>query len=321
MLDDVTILVVPRERFGMAEISLSSVIECTPGLKNLVYVDCASPAIIRERLETICAEQAFTLVRVDDLTHPNQLRNIGLTHVKTEFVLCMDNDVVVSAGWLDALMRCARQTGAAIVGPLYLEGYPSDPKIHMAGGDLRLVASGSRASIHNRMHHLDQRLFHTKPGWTRGKSGSAEFHCMLIRRSYLDALGGFDPELRTSREHLDLCLSVGQLGGDVYFEPESIVCFNPEGFLGIQDIKYYFFRWNELDTVRTLRHFERKWNVALERHHLHSVRKRNIQMARRIFRDRLLGLFKNRPSQAVDYSLQQAVSYIRGRSTPTSAGG
>ena len=42
----------------------------------------------------------------------------------------------VSDGWLAALERTADATGAWLVGPLYLHGYPSgsfeEPRIHMA---------------------------------------------------------------------------------------------------------------------------------------------------------------------------------------------
>jgi len=57
--------------------------------------------------------------------------------IDTKYAVFMDNDVLVHPGWLERLYACAEETGAGIVGPLYLWGADAQADtIHMAGGEL-----------------------------------------------------------------------------------------------------------------------------------------------------------------------------------------
>src|SRR5207249_8335576 len=51
---------------------------------------------------------------------PNEARNIGLRRVRTRYVVFIDNDAVPAPGWLERMVECAEETGAWVVGPLYL---------------------------------------------------------------------------------------------------------------------------------------------------------------------------------------------------------
>ncbi|MBK6510409.1 MAG: glycosyltransferase [Haliea sp.] len=109
---EVSICVVPRERFSCAVDSLYNVISNTTGQYKLVYVDANSPPAIASQLAALCREHGFTYIRKDRYMSPNEARNIGLNSIDTTFVACIDNDLFVRPGWLEALMDCARATGA-----------------------------------------------------------------------------------------------------------------------------------------------------------------------------------------------------------------
>ena len=119
-------VVVPRERFSTAIESLRSVLDHTEPPYELVYVDGNSPRAVRRAIQRLADEHGFHIIRSDRFLYGNEARNLGAAGVDTEFVAFVENDVLVTPGWLDALVRCADQTGAAAVGPLTLERNPAD---------------------------------------------------------------------------------------------------------------------------------------------------------------------------------------------------
>ena len=128
-------VVVPRERFSATQESLESIYKHTQFPFQLVYVDGNSPSKIRRYLKAQAQVKHFQLVRTNYYLTPNQARNLGLRQVKTKYVVFIDNDVVVSPGWLTALVNCTEDTGATVVGSLVCQTTPTDGTIHCAGGD------------------------------------------------------------------------------------------------------------------------------------------------------------------------------------------
>lgn len=113
----VTIVIVPRERFSCTQESLESIYEHTTIPFNLIYVDGNSPEKIHHYLKQQAQAKNFQLLRTEYYLTPNQARNVGLSHVKTPYLVFIDNDVIVTKGWLNALVTCAEETSATVVGP------------------------------------------------------------------------------------------------------------------------------------------------------------------------------------------------------------
>src|SRR5690349_3158255 len=120
----VTVVVVPRERFSVARRALESLYAHTPEPFRLVYIAAGAPAPLRRHLAAEARARGFQLVEDQRALSPNQARNLGLQHADTRYVVFIDNDAVPEPGWLGALVRCAEETGAWIVGPLYYIGEP-----------------------------------------------------------------------------------------------------------------------------------------------------------------------------------------------------
>lgn len=99
---NVTIVVVPRERFSCTQQSLESIYEYTEFPFKLIYVDGNSPHKVRRYLEAKSEEKNFELIRTNYYLSPNHARNIGLSRVDTKYLVFVDNDVIVSPGWLRA---------------------------------------------------------------------------------------------------------------------------------------------------------------------------------------------------------------------------
>jgi GT2 family glycosyltransferase len=259
----VTIVVTPRERFSYTRESLESIYQYTTMPFKLVYVDGNSPAAIRQYLETQSREKGFQLVRTDYYLFPNRSRNLGLAQVNTPYVVFIDNDVVVSPGWLEALMQCAAETGATVVGPLMCQYLPLHEVIHFAGGESRIIRDvKDRNRLREKMYRQGQRTAEVRAKLERTPTELSEFHCVLVRTEIFQQVGRFDEQMFNTKEHVDFCMTVRQVGGTVYFEPDSVATYVPTSPLQWSDLHFYMLRWSDAWELKSLSRLRQKWNLA-----------------------------------------------------------
>ena len=156
---DVTIVVVPRERFSYARRSLSSVFENTATPFKLIYVDPGTPSIVRKHLQEESERRKFKLLSRDGYISPNRARNWAWQEVQTKYTVFLDNDALVAPGWLEELVRCADETGAVgVVGPLYLIGEIQQRRIHLAGGRLHEKQEHGKKILYDEQYLFDTPL-------------------------------------------------------------------------------------------------------------------------------------------------------------------
>lgn len=259
----ITLVVVPRERFSCTQTSLDSLYQNTSIPFDLVYVDGNSPPKTQRYLEEKASKKGFDIVRIDHYLSPNQARNIGLKSVNTPYVVFIDNDVVVSPGWLQTLLTCAEETQAAIVGPLVCEGTPLHEHIHCAGGESHVITDiKGRRLLREKMYRQGQSVDNARDQLVRTETELIEFHCMLVRTQILKQVGGFDPKMLNTKEHLDFCMTVMEMGETIYFEPSAVVTYVPGPPLVFSDIHFYMLRWSDDWTAWSLKHLQSKWNLA-----------------------------------------------------------
>ncbi len=259
----VTLVIVPRERFSCAQASLESIYEHTQIPFNLVYVDGNSPPAVQRYLAHQAQEKQFHLIRTDYYLHPNQARNLGAAAVQTPYLVFVDNDVMVTPGWLKALIDCAEETGAAVVGPLMCQHEPVHTEIHFAGGESHIWTDKTgRRRLREKMYSQGKQVTEIQPTLTRTETELAEFHCVLVRCSILEKLGGLDEKMLNTKEHLDFCMSVRELGEIVYLEPASLVTYVPGPPMNWSDLHYYMLRWSDNWTLASLHRLRDKWSLA-----------------------------------------------------------
>lgn len=271
---DVTIVVIPRERFSIARESLESLYANTPPGFRLVYVDGHSPPPLRTWLRQESERLGFSIVSSERYLSNNEARNLGLRKLSTPLAVVLDNDLIFTPGWLQALLCCAEETGADVVAPLICEGYPAHSTIHYAGGEYapaeeleRFHADPGPREIREKQYLLKEPLARWRDTLKRGPTGFCEPHCILLRRSLLERLGpqAFDEAMPATKEHLDFCMSVRQAGGSIFFEPAATVTFmlpNEQRPLKRSDLPFYFLRWSDAWQHRSLDHFVAKWRLG-----------------------------------------------------------
>ena len=270
----VTIIVVVRERFSDSRRALEALYANTPEPFRLVYVDAGSPPRLRRFLATEAGTRGFQLVRQDEFLNNNQSRNLGLRHAAadTPYVVFLDNDAVPEPGWLGTLLRTAEETGAAVVGPLYLLGEPGSGVIHVGAGDAHFVAGPGQRHFVERHPFANQHVERVRHRLVRVHCEAVEFHCMLVRRDVLTRVGPFDEALHSMAEHTDFCLRVREHGGAIYHEPAAAVTYVIPRRLALTDLPYFARRWSDAWTDATVERFSTKWDVDPEDPGMRAIR-------------------------------------------------
>ncbi|BBJ23501.1 glycosyltransferase [Candidatus Nitrotoga sp. AM1P] len=271
----VTIIMTIRERHSLTIQALKSILSNTPPIFRLIFVDCLSPVWIREQLETLAHQYGIELVHTEDPLWPNQARIKILDRISSEYTVFIDNDVQVEPGWLEKLVACADETGAGIVGPLYLWGDgKSTPKIHMAGGRLIIHPDVSRDGLVMEEEHL---LFNRRPEDVqeqlfRKPCDYVEYHCMLIRTQLLQEHGLLDDGIISVHEHIDAALAAKRLGYATYLEPASRVNYLAFADFLLEDLPIFRVRWSRDAGEQSILNFAKKWGVCDDQRSFGQVR-------------------------------------------------
>ncbi len=265
----VTIVVSPRERFSFTCESLESIYEHTTVPFELIYVDGNSPRAIKQYLQEKSQEKGFKLIRTEHYLSPNQARNLAIPHVDTEYLLFIDNDVLVSQGWLNSLLECATETEATVVCPLTCIGKNFGETIHLAGGEARIVEQPNKKGklkrkVHEVHYFVNRKVVDVKEQLQRQKCEFAEFHCMLLRSNIFEKIGLLDEGLLSTREHIDFCLTVNNAGGIFYCEPDSVVTYVTGLKWELAELSFFLLRWSNAWEVASLEHFAKKWDLPIQ---------------------------------------------------------
>jgi GT2 family glycosyltransferase/glycosyltransferase involved in cell wall biosynthesis len=175
--------------------------------------------------------------------------NAGAANARGEYVLFLNNDTVVTAGWLDALVRCIEQAPlAGLVGAKLV--YP-DGRLQEAGGIVFDDASGWN---YGRFAEPDdpRYSFRREVDYCSGAA-------ILLRRDLFERLGRFDTRYAPAYyEDTDLAFAVRAAGLKVYIEPASVV-IHFEGITSGTDTTSGIKRYQVVNREK----FQDKWKGAL----------------------------------------------------------
>lgn len=261
----VTIIVSAHERFSYTTQFLEGIYAHTDYPFSLIYVDGGSPSNIKQYLEIQAKEKGFELIRTNYYLSSNQARNLGLNHVKTEYVVFINNDIDVAPGWLEKLVQCAQQTEATVISPLTCIGKDLPQTVHLAGGEawiyVQVKGDKIKRKLHEKHYFINHPIAEVQTQIKRQECQLAQFHCMLVRTAIFDKIGSLDEGLLSTREDIDFCLSITQVGGTIYLEPTAVVNYLSELPFELSDIPYFMLRWSDAWEVASLEHFASKWNL------------------------------------------------------------
>ncbi len=210
----VSIIIPVYNNLKLTRDCLASIAAHTPaGLYELIVVDNASTDQSGAFLEEQARSGRLRLIRNDANLGFSRACNQGAQAARGEFLLFLNNDTLVTAGWLEALLETAREDERiAAVGAKLL--YPDDSVQH----------AGVVFNRHGTVYHLYRHLHRDHPAVNKVR----EFRvltaaCLLVRRTAFFEVGLFDEHFVNGFEDVDLCLRLGEAGWRLIYQPAAVV--------------------------------------------------------------------------------------------------
>jgi GT2 family glycosyltransferase/Flp pilus assembly protein TadD len=189
----------------------------TPEPHEIIFVDNGSTDGTLQWLQNQVREnETCRLVENGENGGSARGRNQGIALARGEYLLLLDNDTVVTPGWLSAMLRCLnRRADTGIVGPMspFAPGPQriTDESYHSADGLAGYAEAFAAGHRHRRIA-------------CRNIAGFA----MLLRRDLIGRIGPFDERFGTGRcEDEDFCLRAALAGfeniiaGDVFIHHDG----------------------------------------------------------------------------------------------------
>jgi O-antigen biosynthesis protein len=217
----ISIVILTYNQWFYTEGCLASIRQHTPEPYQLIVVDNGSSDGTRERLQALVAtDSRYRLLLNDENRGYAAGCNQGMQQARGEYIVLLNNDVVVTPVWLSGLMEChGSHPQAGIVGPLTnrASGIQVVPQPdYAATGGLAGFARQFRIQNHHR--------------WVRSRRVVG--FCMLFKRSLIEEIGLLDEQFGTGNyEDDDLCLRAAVAGhqnlvaADVYIHHHGSMSF------------------------------------------------------------------------------------------------
>ena len=156
--------------------------------------------------------------------------NQGAGAAKGEYLMFLNNDTVVTKGWLDILVKELDSDSDGTSGKIGAGAkIAADAKIAAVGPKLlypdnTIQHAGVVFDEKKWPHHI----YKKEPGGAPYVNKKRQFQCItaaciLIRAEVFRSVGGFDEAYLNGLEDLDLCLKIRELGLGILYVPESVV--------------------------------------------------------------------------------------------------
>ena len=180
-----------------------------PGEYEVIVVDNGSsdgtPSYLREQESAGCLTAVLNQENLGFAKASNQ----GARAAAGEFLVFLNNDTVVTPGWLLELCRSARQDcRIGAVGAKLL--YPDDTIQH----------AGVAFNSDKKVYHIYRHLHKDHPAVNKERKFQVlSAACLLVRSAVFLALGLFDEGFQNGFEDVDLCLRLGQNGYRLIYTP------------------------------------------------------------------------------------------------------
>jgi GT2 family glycosyltransferase len=150
------------------------------------------------------------------------LRNLATRSSTSEFFVLLDARTKPQDGWLEPLIATMRDPSVGLASSITVR--PGSEEILQAG--LYLNSNGEP------LYYAREEFFRfLKPDEIPTRPPAVSGDCMLVRRSLIDAVSGFDERYEAQFDDFDFCLRAGAHGYDVALVPTSVVFYDEPGIL------------------------------------------------------------------------------------------
>jgi GT2 family glycosyltransferase len=176
--------------------------------------------------------------------------NAGAREARGKYLVFLNNDTIVTPGWLEALMHAIK----------------ADPKVGAVGAKLvypsGLLQEAGCITWNNGMcHNYGRGDDPNKPEYSyRREVDYCSGACLLLSSELFERVGRFDRQYSPAYyEDTDLCFNIRKRGKRVIYQPNSVV-IHFEGVTGGRDIRSGFKRYQRVNHEK----FAKKWAAELK---------------------------------------------------------
>ena len=208
----VSIIILTHNRLEQTKKCVKRIRKHTPENHEIIFVDCRSiDKTVRWLKSQVWENKNYRLMETDKQGISANAYNRGIRQARGEFILLLDNDVLVGPDWLSGLLSCLNhspETGIVV------------PMSRRASGIQQVAEEDYRSS-----NHLDNiaTAFKEKYRHRRIAVRDIDNFCLLFRRKLVEDIGLIDESLdHGSVMAYDFCLRAALEGyknyiaGDVY---------------------------------------------------------------------------------------------------------
>jgi Predicted glycosyltransferases len=247
-MTDITIAIIPRERFSVSGRVLRALFNCTKIPFRLIIVDTNTPTKYLEQMKTaINGYKCVEFIYVNHYLTPNASKNLAIKATNTKYVVLLENDIEVSPHWLERLIEACKVENSDVVRPMIMMRKCGrlTPHFDSKVGGIEVITDsrGIKGYKFRPTHHPKYDI-----GSSRRITQTMESHCLLFKKDIFDKIGLFNEELM-SRDFLDLALKLYQSNISVVFEPSAVVTFLSPPPVKKEERDFYYFIW-DIDRVK-----------------------------------------------------------------------
>jgi GT2 family glycosyltransferase len=214
--------------------------ECLSSLDRLNYrsveilvVDNNSTDGSREWLS---AQKKITLIANKENLGYAEGNNVGFQAARGVYCAVLNNDMVVDPGWLDEPVRVLEKN--ADVGIISCRQMRYDDRERI-DGLYHFLAPTLKTGVAGEGERYGEQPAYSLPGYVLSANGGS----MIVRKSLIDRLGGFDGRLFAYSEDFDLCLRAFLAGWRCVYLPTAVVYHKGSASFGRNPGKKLFFEW------------------------------------------------------------------------------
>jgi len=259
-LKSVTIVVVPRDRFGSVGTCVQSILDNTPAGYRIVVLDFGYSKKELQQLRSMVGQTPLDIVwcgrTIPMLAFANYLPKIT-----SRYVAWVDNDTYATADWMTAMLARAAE-GARVVMPMTLEreGLDVDTRRlavrnHVSHSELRQV------QVNGTRYVLDYKPYRrADPKDIPPGPHTIDFFELHTFFAETEVLKQLDYPAMVVREHVDIGIQLHRKGIDIIGDTDARVHFdNIHERPTWADLKFFFFRWDQklIDQAHDL--FFQRW--------------------------------------------------------------
>jgi len=214
MKDKVSIICPTWNKLEFLKPMMESIERNTKWPFELIVVDNASDDGTQEYVLNSGLKMDGQYIRNEDnkgFAIPN---NQGAKVAKGNFICLLNNDTIVTKGWLTAMMKVFSEEKAV--------GMVGARLIHPGSGTIQHAGIFEHASSKLPDHIYFKKPMNYAPAMIRKQYFAVTGACAITPKSLFNELGGFDERYWCGWEDMDYCQKVRAKGHRIYYEPKSL---------------------------------------------------------------------------------------------------